>query len=71
MTLKCLIIRHSWCHLSLVTFAFTLSLLQFSRAILTPLGGVFKIHIFYARYLIDLSRIFMRQSHPVRTEAGA
>ena len=33
---------------SLVTFAFTLSLLQFSRAILTPLGRVFKIHDFLA-----------------------
>ena len=29
---------------SLITFAFTLSLLQFSRANLTPLGRVFKIH---------------------------
>ena len=60
MTFKWLIIKHSWCHLSLVTFAFTLSLLQFSRAILTPLGRVIKIHVFYARYLKDLSRIFMR-----------
>ena len=35
---------------SLVTchFAFTLSLLQFSRASLTPLGRVFKIHDFLA-----------------------
>ena len=30
VTLKCLIIMYLWCHLSLVTFAFTLSMLQFA-----------------------------------------
>ena len=58
-----MIIKHSWCHLSLITFAFTLSLLQFSRASLTPFN-----HATYRRQKSD--KIVQKNNYVTRFTLG-
>ena len=61
VTLKWLIISDLWCHLSLVTFAITLSLLQFCSCLWVEVlhdGGVFIVDKGHDKWGTPLGRVF-------------